>query len=73
MTLKIARFVNLLLAGLPAGNEFGTWAAVHPALEKLSIPELIQAEQEVTRRYEDHAFLDALGDLLVSDGPGVEP
>ncbi len=32
MALKIARFVNLLLAGLLAGNEFGTWAAVHPAL-----------------------------------------
>jgi len=34
MALKIARFVNLLLAGLLAGNEFGTWAAVHPALDE---------------------------------------
>ncbi len=51
MSLKIARFVNLLLAGLLAGNEFGTWAAVHPALEKLSTPERVRAEQEVTRRY----------------------
>ncbi len=51
MALKIARFVNLLLAGLLAGNEFGTWAAVHPALGKLSVAERIRAEQEVTRRY----------------------
>ncbi len=51
MALKIVRFVNLLLAGLLAGNEFGTWAAVHPALEKLSTPERIRAEQELTRRY----------------------
>ncbi len=51
MVLKIARFVNLLLAGLLAGNEFGTWAAVHPALGELSARERIRAEQEVTRRY----------------------
>lgn len=51
MALEIARFVNLLLAGLLAGNEFGTWAAVHSALEKLITPERIRAEQEVTRRY----------------------
>jgi len=51
MALKIARFVNLLLAGLLAGNEFGTWAAVHPALGELSMPERIRAEREVTRRY----------------------
>ena len=51
MALKIARFVNLLLAGLLAGNEFGTWAAVHPALGILSAGERIRAEQEVTRRY----------------------
>ena len=51
MVLKIARFVNLLLAGLLTGNEFGTWAAVHPALGKLPVAERIRAEQEVTRRY----------------------
>ncbi len=51
MALKIARFVNLLLAGLLAGNEFGTWAAVHPALGRLSVAERLRAEQEVTRRY----------------------
>jgi hypothetical protein len=34
-----------------AGNEFGTWAAVHPSLGKLDPAERIRAEQEVTRRY----------------------
>lgn len=48
---KIARFVNLLLTALLVGNEFGTWVAVHPALEKLSTPERVRAEQELTRRY----------------------
>ena len=51
MAIKITRFTNLLLAGLLAGNEFGTWAAVHPALERLASPERIRAEQELTRRY----------------------
>lgn len=32
MTLEIARFANLLLAGLPAGNEFGARATALPAL-----------------------------------------
>jgi uncharacterized membrane protein len=49
--LGIVRSVNLILAGMLAGNEFGTWAAVHPALEDLSPPERIRAEQEVTRRF----------------------
>ena len=51
MMLKVARFVNLVLAGLLVGNEFGTKVAIHPALEKLSMPQRIRAEQEVTRRY----------------------
>ena len=51
MMLKVARFVNLVLAGLLAGNEFGTKVALHPSLERLSTPERIRAEQEVTRRY----------------------
>jgi hypothetical protein len=49
--LKVARFVNLVLAGLLVGNEFGTKVAIHPSLERLSTPERIRAEQEVTRRY----------------------
>ena len=49
--VKAARFVNLVLAGLLAGNEFGTKVAVHPALERLGPPERVRAVQEVTRRY----------------------
>jgi hypothetical protein len=30
--LEVARFVNLVLAGLLAGNEFGTRVAIHPSL-----------------------------------------
>jgi uncharacterized membrane protein len=45
------RLANLVLAGMLAGNEFGTWAAVHPSLEKLGPEERIRAEQEITRRY----------------------
>ena len=48
---KILRFVNLVLAGTLTGNEFGTLAAVHPALGALAPAERIRAEQEVTRRF----------------------
>lgn len=51
MISKAMRFVNLVLAGSLAGNEFGTKVALHPALEELSTPERIRAEQAVTRRY----------------------
>ena len=51
MALKTARFVNLLLAALLAGNEFGTWAAVHRSLWNISTPEHIRAEQALTRRF----------------------
>ena len=49
--LKVARFMNLVLAGLLAGNELGTRVAIHSSLERLSTPERIRAEQEITRRY----------------------
>lgn len=51
MLSKVVWFVNLMLAGSLAGNEFGTWVAVHPSLEKLSPPERIRAEQELTKRF----------------------
>jgi uncharacterized membrane protein len=51
MFSRFVRFINLALAGMLAGNEFGTWAAVHPALGKLGAAERLRAEQEVTRRY----------------------
>ena len=51
MLSGFVRFASLVLAGMLAGNEFGTWAAVHPSLGKLDPAERIRAEQEVTRRY----------------------
>ena len=32
MMYRTVRFANLVLAGMLAGNEFGTWAALHPRL-----------------------------------------
>lgn len=51
MLSRIVRFVNLLLAALLAGNEFGTWAAVHRALWSMPTPDHIRAEQALTRRF----------------------
>lgn len=47
----IARAINLVSAGLLAGNELGTKLAVHPALEELGVAERVRAEQALTRRY----------------------
>ena len=49
LILKAFRFVNLVLAALLVGNEFGSWVAVHPALGNL--PAHIRAEQAIVRRY----------------------
>ena len=51
MSLEAARFVNLLLAALMVGNEFGGFVAVHPALATLDLPVQVAAERAVTRRY----------------------
>ena len=51
MLLGKIRPANLLLAGMLAGNELGTWAAVHPALEELTPPGRLRAEQALTRRF----------------------
>ena len=51
MNYRAVRFANVVLAGMLAGNEFGTWVAVHPSLAKLGPPERIRAEQELTRRF----------------------
>lgn len=51
MPLRIARFVNLLLASVLVGNEFGSWVGFHPALGTLQTGAQIQAEQALTRRY----------------------
>ena len=51
MAYKTIRLVNLLLTGTLTGNELGTWAAVHPALEELGPAERLRAEQALTRRF----------------------
>ena len=51
MALRIARFANLMLASVLVGNEFGSWAAVHPTLYALPTGAHVRAEQAVTRRY----------------------
>jgi uncharacterized membrane protein len=51
MGLKVARFVNLVLAGMLTGNELGSWVTVHPALGDLPPQAHMQGEQAVTRRY----------------------
>ena len=45
------RFINLLLAGMLTGNEFGGWIGFHPALATLPQPAQLQAERAVTRRF----------------------
>ena len=51
MALKIARFVNLIRAGMLTGDVFGSWVDGHPALSNLPTRTHIQAEQAVYRRY----------------------
>ena len=51
MDLKVARFVNLVLAGVLTGNEFGGWVGTHPALRTLPPAAHVRAEQAVTRRF----------------------
>lgn len=51
MALRIARVVNLVLAGMLTGNEFGSRVTAHPALHDLPLDAHIRAEQALTRRY----------------------
>ena len=51
MSADVATIVSLLLGGILAGNELGTWAVVHPALARLRLAHAVPAEQAVTRRY----------------------
>ncbi len=51
MLLKFAYLANLVLAGLLTGNEVGTKAVVHPALDALPSSAQIEAEQAVIGRY----------------------
>ena len=51
MALKAAQFVNLFITGVLTGNEFGSWAGLHPALRELPHQAHVRSEQAVTRRY----------------------
>ena len=51
MALKAARFANLFLTGALTGNEFGSWAGLHPALHELPQQAHVRSEQAVTQRY----------------------
>src|SRR5512142_286675 len=46
--LRIARFVNLALASVLAGNAIGTLLAIHPALRALPRRDFLEAERGVT-------------------------
>ena len=51
MALKAMRFLNLLLAGVLAGNEFGGFAGFHPALYELPTEAHARAERAITSRF----------------------
>ncbi len=61
-----AAFVNLFLAGLLVGNEAGTWAVIHPALNALPFEANIRPEQAIVRRY--GRFMPALMLLTIASG-----
>lgn len=48
---EIPQFVSLIAAAVLTGNELGTWAVVHPAIQRLEFRQEVRAEQEITRRY----------------------
>ena len=50
MALKTARFLNLLLAGVLTGNEFGGLVGFHPALYELPTTAHARAERAITSR-----------------------
>lgn len=49
--LAIARFANLLLAALLAGNNVGTAFGIYPALRSLPAQYSVEVFQGITRRY----------------------
>ena len=49
--LRVARVVNLVLAGMLTGNEFSGFAAIYPALGRISPMARLEAEQEIYSRY----------------------
>ena len=61
-----AHFANLLLAALLVGNEVGTWAVIHPALNTLPFEANLRPEQAIVRRY--GRFMPALMLLAIASG-----
>ena len=51
MALKATRFINLLLAGVLTGNEFGGFIGFHPALYELPTEVHARAERAITSRF----------------------
>src|SRR5215211_3292818 len=51
MALKTARFLNLLLAGVLTGNEFGGLVGFHPALYELPTEAHARTERAITGRF----------------------
>ena len=51
MIADVVSVAAVLVAGVLTGNELGTWAVVHPAVQRLPLPEERAAEQSITRRY----------------------
>jgi uncharacterized membrane protein len=51
MALKVMRFLNLLLAGVLTGNEFGGLVGFHPALYELPTEAHARAELAITSRF----------------------
>ena len=49
-SLRVARLVNLVLAGMLTGNEFGSLAGIYPALGRISPMARMEAEQGIYRR-----------------------
>ena len=50
LSLKVARLVNLVLAGMLTGHEFSGFVAIYPALRRISPLARLEAEQGIYRR-----------------------
>jgi len=61
---KTVRFAKFVLAGMLAGNEFGTWAGVHPSLERLRA--VVQAFVAFFEHRSHHAAISPPGGVVVN-------
>jgi hypothetical protein len=49
--LEVSQVVALVLVGIAAGNDVGTWTAVHPALGGIPLEADVPAHRAIIRRY----------------------